>query len=164
MQTKKSKKILKKPKKCKNCDKMIKECEEYKNGWQRALADYKNLQTEVENKRSELVKMSEVQILEEFLPVYEHLKMSISSPEVQADKSPWVEGVKYVLKQFRDILSAHGVEEVKTIGEQFDPNLHEAVSEEESDKTETGIVLKEISPGYKIKDKILKAARVVVVK
>ena len=149
-------------KKCKNCQKNEDKCEEYKTGWQRALADYKNLQTEIEKNKSDWAKYSEAQILEEFLPVYEHLKMSISSDEVQADKSPWVEGVEYVLKQFREILDNHGIEEIKTVGEQFNPELHEAVSHETVKDLKDDEIIKEVSPGYKIGDKILKAARVVV--
>ncbi len=162
-----NKKLVKKKifsKKCKNCSKQEFECAEYKAGWQRALADYKNLQTEIDTKKSEWAKYSELRILDEFLPVYEHLKMSINNDEVQKDTSPWVTGVKHVLKQFRDILDNHGIEEIKTVGEQFNPSLHEAISEETIANKESGEIIKEISTGYKIKDKILKAARVVVVK
>ena len=149
-------------KKCKNCAKQEKECQEYKTGWQRALADYKNLQNEIDKKKSDWAKYSEVQILEEFLPVYEHLKMSIDNDEVQTDKSPWVEGVKYVLKQFREILDNHGIEEIKTVGEKFDPSLHEAVSHEKAENKDDDEIIKEVSPGYKMGDRILKAARVIV--
>ena len=79
-------------------------CEEYLNNWKRALADYKNLQTEIEKRRGEWIKMSEIMILEEFLPVYEHLKLAINN-EKSTDSSSWLEGVKYVIKQFADVLN-----------------------------------------------------------
>jgi len=150
-------------KKCKNCEKNEIKCAEYKAGWQRALADYKNLQKEIENKKGEWIKMSEVQILEEFLPVYEHLQMSIDNDEVQKDNNPWVQGVKYVLKQFKEILDNHGIEEIKTVGEKFDPNFHEVVDEKESDQ-ESGEILKQMSTGYIMGKKILRAAKVIISK
>lgn len=159
--TKPKKKIL--SRKCKNCEKNKKKCEEYKMGWQRALADYKNLQTEIENKKSEWIKISEVQILEEFLPVYEHLQMSIDSKDVQANNNPWVEGVKYVLKQFGEILGNHGVKQIETVDVKFDPNFHEVVKEEESDK-ESGIILKQIAAGYTLGEKVIRAAKVIISK
>ncbi|OGH84529.1 MAG: nucleotide exchange factor GrpE [Candidatus Magasanikbacteria bacterium RIFOXYA2_FULL_44_8] len=145
--------------KCKNCEKVEKECEGYKLGWQRALADYKNLQTETSKRRGEWAQMSEVQIIEEFIPVYDHLKMSIAG----VDKTDaWVEGVKYVLKQFVDILKNHGVEEIKTVGEKFDPKFHEAAGEEEIEGKEVGEIVKEISGGYRVGERVIRAARVII--
>lgn len=149
----------KKNKKCKNCEKQEKESEEYKIGWQRALADYKNLQTEIEKRKGEWIKMSEAQIVEEFLPVYENLKTVLKAPEVKESSDAWVEGVKYTAKQFAEILKSHGILEIETVGEKFDVNLHEAVGEEDG---EEDVIVKEVSGGYKMGDKVLKHAKVIV--
>jgi molecular chaperone GrpE len=151
---------------CKKCPETKKECDEYKQGWQRALADYKNLQAEIVKRRSEWAQMSEVQILEEFIPVYEHLKMSLTHCHSREGGNPdaWVDGVKHVLRQFADILKSHGVEEIKTIGEMFDPKFHEAVGEEVVEGKEAGEIVKEISGGYKAGDKVIRAARVIIAK
>ena len=150
------------------CEDLKKECDEYKAGWQRALADYKNLQTETANRRSEWAQMSEQQILEEFIPVYDHLKMAIEGIKNKEqginDSNAWVEGVKHVLRQFADILKNHGVEEIKTVGEKFDPKYHEAVGEEAEENKEPGIIIKEIMPGYKMGERVVRAARVIVAK
>lgn len=143
---------------CKKCEEYKKESEEYKSGWQRALADYKNLQRENVERRSEWVQISEQQILEEFIPVYDHLKMSVVGV---VETSPWVEGVKHVLRQFGEILKSHDVEEIKTVGEKFDPTIHEAMSEEEGEG-ETGVIVKEISSGYLMGGRTIKAAKVIV--
>jgi len=145
---------------CKKCEEVKKECEEYKSGWQRALADYKNLQREISERRAEWVQMSEQQILEEFIPVYDHLKMAVVGV---GDSGPWLEGVKHVLRQFSEILKNHGVEEIKTVGEKFDPTLHEAVGEEDGD-AEAGTILKEISAGYTMGSRTIKAAKIIVKK
>jgi len=137
---------------------MCQKCEEYKTGWQRALADYKNLQKEISERRTEWVQMSEQQILEEFIPVYDHLKMSVTGVN---DGGPWLEGVRHVLRQFAEILKGHGVEEIKTVGEKFDPIRHEAVGEE-SGENESGVIIKEVSSGYTMGGRTIKAAKVIV--
>lgn len=149
-------------KSCKNCLKIKQECVEYKQGWQRALADYKNLQKEIDKRKGEWIKMSEITVLEEFLPVYEYLKMAVNGAKEKQESGAWIEGVQFVLKQFQNILLQHGVEEIKTIGEQFDPMYHEAISEEKIDNKKNEEIVKELSTGYKINNKVLKAARVVV--
>jgi len=151
--------------KCKDCEKLKAECDEYKTGWQRALADYKNLQKEIETRRGEWAKLSEVQIIEEFLPVYEHLKTAVAChPRESGNPDSWLEGIKHVLKQFSEILKAHGLEEIKTIGEKFDPSVHEAVGEDMVEGTEPGEIVKEIDGGYKLGKQIIKAAKVIVSK
>ena len=151
-------------KSCKNCEKIKKEMEECKTGWQRALADYQNLQKETSARRAEWAQMSEQQILEEFIPVYEHLKMAVSGTDGENGNNPWLDGVKHVMKQFTDILKSHGVEEIKTVGEKFDPRYHEAVGHEPAEEASEDEIIKEISGGFKMGDRVIKAARVIVAK
>lgn len=143
------------------------ELEQYKSGWQRAQADYRNLLKETEAKRAELVRWSKQVILEEFIPVYDNFKKAFhnatftdASPEV----TNWQKGIEYIMKQFGAILKQHGVEEIKTVGEKFDPERHEALGEEHSDEFAEDIITKEIDAGYKMGDKIIKAAKVIVSK
>jgi molecular chaperone GrpE len=152
-------------KKCKNCEKNKKEMEEFKAGWQRAQADYKNLQREIVQQRGEWARMSELHILEEFIPVYDNFKKAFDNkqPSANDEYDNWILGIKYIMQQFESILKQHGIEEIKTVGEKFDPELHEAVGEEQSNKSED-IILKEVEGGYKMKDKVIKVAKVVVSK
>ncbi len=141
------------------------EAEEYKANWQRALADYRNLQKETADMRAAWAKASEQYILEEFIPVYENFKKAFAHKENMADEKTWqqwAEGIGHIKKQFADILKSYQVEEIKTVGEKFDPRWHEAVSEEEGG--ETGSILKELEGGYKRGDKVIKPARVIISK
>lgn len=156
-------------KNCKDCEKYKTESGEYKIGWQRALADYKNLQNEINTRRSEWAQMSEIQILEDFLPVYENFKKAFNHhPEMNPDSEEhktfknWIDGIGFIMKQFNDILKNHGVEEIKTIGEKFDPKFHEAMGQEDQEGTESHIILKELDGGYKAGDKVIKVAKVIV--
>lgn len=152
--------------KCKNCEKLELECAEYKFGWQRALADYKNLQTEIEKRRGEWAQMSEMQVLEDFLPVYENLKLAygLRATDYSPEQHKWVDGIKHIMKQFGDVLKAHGLEEIKTIGEQLDLKFHEAVGEEVVDGVEAGRIVKEVETGYVMSGRVVKVAKVIVAK
>ncbi|MBD3311521.1 MAG: nucleotide exchange factor GrpE [Candidatus Magasanikbacteria bacterium] len=148
---------------CESCED---EKRELKQGWQRALADYKNLQKEIEDRKSDWVKMSELQVLEEFIPVYNNFKLAIGyqPSDFNPEQEKWFQGVEQIMKQFGVILEAHEVEEIETVGVEFDPELHEAVGEEESDEYKSGIVIKELEAGYMMKGKVIKPAKVVVSK
>lgn len=139
---------------------------EYKAGWQRAQADYANLQKEMEHKRSELVMWSERQILEEFIPVFDNFKKAFASKQNEWEKEQenWVKGIEYIMKQFDSVLKTHGIEEVKTVGETFNPEEHEAAGEEHSDECDEGIIVKEVDAGYTMKGKVIKVAKVIVCK
>lgn len=94
-------------------------CEEYKSGWQRAQADYQNLQRETQEKRSEWAVLSEIQILEDFIPVYDNFKKAFSVDHDDSDT--WGQGIGFIMKQFGDVLKSHGIEEIKVVGEKFSP-------------------------------------------
>lgn len=167
----KPKKTLFGVKKCKDCEKTKAEAEEYKLGWQRALADYKNLQKETTSRMGEWAQMSERQILEEFIPVYDNFKKAFAHhPELQADNEEhkqmknWTDGIGYIMKQFGEVLKTHNIEEIKTVGEKFDTRYHEAVGEESVDDQESGVVIKETDGGYKIGERVIKPAKVIIVK
>lgn len=155
-------------KKCSNCEKAKQEMEECKIGWQRALADYKNLQRETEEKRGEWVRYSKQQILEDFIPVYNNFTKAMEHADANdsANKTleNWAKGIEYIMKQFGGVLKNHGIEEIKTVGEEFNPERHEAVGEEESDEVESGKILREVEAGYVMSGRVVKVAKVVVAK
>ncbi len=142
------------------------EAEEYKANWQRALADYRNLQKETATMRSQWAQMSEENILQNFIPVYENFKLAfrLQTPDFSPEQQKWADGINYIMKQFGDVLKSYNVQEIKTMGEKFDPRWHEAISEEEAEGQEVGIVLKELEGGYKRGDKVIKPARVIISK
>ncbi|MCX6795263.1 MAG: nucleotide exchange factor GrpE [Candidatus Falkowbacteria bacterium] len=122
----------------------------------RALADYQNLLRQHASDKSDFVKFALSSFLEEILPVYDHLKMSVASLPEEEKNNSWVMGVTYVLKQFKETLESHGIEEIKTVGENFDHHTMEAL-EGQGEK-----VTKEIMAGYKLNSKLIRAAKVVV--
>lgn len=144
-----------------------KENEELRAGWQRAVADYQNLLREVDGQKREWAVWSELRVLEEFIPVYDNFKKAFNhQPENGEDKKwlNWAQGIGYIMKQFGDILKAHQIEEIKTIGHMFDPSIHETVAEEVSVDSPEHTIIREIEGGYIMKGKVVKVAKVVVAK
>ncbi|HTX87158.1 MAG TPA: nucleotide exchange factor GrpE [Candidatus Nanoarchaeia archaeon] len=122
----------------------------------RALAEQQNLVKRQAAEKEDFVRYANQEVISEFLMVYDHLKLSLVHADEQIKKSAWAQGVEYTVKQFKDLLAVNGVEEIKTVGEKFDPSTMEAV-EGTGEK-----VAKEIMPGYKLNGKVIRAARVVL--
>ncbi|KKS04787.1 nucleotide exchange factor GrpE [Candidatus Curtissbacteria bacterium RIFCSPHIGHO2_12_41_11] len=118
----------------------------------RALADYQNLERRVEEERRLLGQLSSAILIEKFLPVLDNLE--------NAKKHIDDQGLEMVINQFKDVLKTEGVEEIVAEGTKFDPNLHEAteVAEGQND----GIIARVIRKGYKINNKVIRPAQVIV--
>lgn len=128
----------------------------FENKYQMALADYQNLLKKTAADKTEFAKYAISDLLEDIIPIYDHLKMSLQGLPAEEENSAWVIGVKYVLKQFKDSLASRGVEEIKTVGEKFDHHTMEAL------EGEGELVVKEVMPGYKLNGRLIRAAKVVV--
>ncbi len=138
--------------------------EDYQTKYTRALADYQNLLKRTANEKTEFAKYANEQLLYEMIPVYDNLKTAITHSNSDNNDN-WLDGVKYVVKQFKEILSGLGVREIKTTGEKFDHNTMEAVDNEViKDKKKDDMVAKEIKAGYILNDKVIIPAKVVVYK
>lgn len=136
----------------------IRKGDSFENKYKLALADYQNLLKKTAADKIEFTKYAVADLLEDIIPVYDHLKISLNGLPPEEENSAWVIGVKYVLKQFGDILSSKGVEEIKTVGERFDHHTMEAL------EGEGEIVCKEVMPGYKLNGRLIRAAKVMVTK
>lgn len=137
--------------------------DEYKEKWLRAVADYQNLLKETARQRELWATMSEKGLLEEFLPVYSNFKKAFSVQRSGNNDDSWAKGIGFIMKQFGDVLKAHDIEEIKTVGEMFDAVRHEAVGEEESDQPEH-IIIREVESGYTMNGQVIKVAKVIVSK
>lgn len=155
-----------------NIKEVVKEVEvevnvDYKDRFLRAQADYQNLMRETAKKRSEWAKMSEITVLEEFIPVYENFKKAFSHEVAEESKQweNWKKGIEFIKQQFKIILESHGLTEITVSpGDDFDPQRHEALSEEHSDEVDDGKIIREGHGGYMLGDKVFSAAKVVVCK
>jgi len=137
-------------------------CEEYLRGWQRAQADYQNLQRESAQRQIEYVKYANEQMIFELLPILDNFKSAFRQIPESEKNSAWVTGFSHIKKQLEEMLRQNGVEEIKTVGESFDPNEHEAVESVKAETVEAGKIVEEKKSGYTLNGKVIQAAKVVV--
>lgn len=132
----------------------------YLANWQRAAADFINYKRRSEQERVEAGNRSNSILLSKILPVLDDLDRALTNtPDNGINQEILLEGVKNIHRKFLSILESEGVSVIKTIGETFDPSLHEAVMQGEGQPDE---VIAEVRKGYKFNDRVLKPALVVV--
>ena len=137
----------------------------------RTAAEAENSKKRIEADAEKQLKFANRNILEGLIPVLDSLEAalkSVAEKVEESDSSPefsnFSEGVAMVHKQLMDVLKIYGLTPIQAIGEQFDPNQHEAVIAIESDEVSEGNVIEEYRSGYQLHDQVLRAAQVVVSK
>ncbi|MCK4592696.1 nucleotide exchange factor GrpE [Candidatus Parcubacteria bacterium] len=161
---KKSKKSISQKKDLnKELEERKKQAEENLAGWQRAKADFVNYKKDQEKYLNEFRKYASEDMIVKLLPTIDSFQLAIDHLPKDLKNSDWAEGIICIKSQFDNFLKDVGVEEIKSVGEKFDPNLFESVGEEESDQEE-GIIISEIQKGYKIYEKVIRPAKVKVAK
>lgn len=144
-----------------------KKSEEYLAGWQRARADFLNYKKEEMERIGEILKYANENFILKILPILDNFEKAAKEIPEDKKKDKFLEGLLQLKNQLRDFLKSQGVEEIKTLGEKFDPNLHEVtepVAAEVQVGKESGIIIEEVQKGYKLPGKVIRPARVKVVK
>ncbi|KKQ61601.1 MAG: Protein GrpE [Parcubacteria group bacterium GW2011_GWE2_38_18] len=144
-------------------EELAERCLEMENKYKRALADYQNLVKQTAQEKIETVRYANENLLYQILPVYDNLKISLNHINEDVEQSGWLVGVKHVIRQFKDVLAQLGVEEIDTSGKKFDHSTMEAIDKEiTNDKKLNDIIAREVKSGYRLKDKVIAPAKVVV--
>ena len=141
-----------------------KEKEKYLFGWQKERADFLNYKKDEIQRFEEIIKFSNESLIIKMLPIIESIRLAMKTIPENLKDNEWVKGILMIRDQFNKFLEKEGVEEIKTIGERFNPIFHEAVEMIENKKIEKGKITEEVSKGYLLKGKIIKPAKVKVVK
>ena len=150
----------KEKKQSKELDKLQKQCDEYLDGWKRSQAEMQNLQKTTEKQMSEFRKYACEDMLMQILPLVDYFKHAFAAvPEEEKDSS-WMQGMKHIQDYLYKFLEDNNIEEIETVGKKFDPELHEAIKEEEGEKN--NIILKETQSGFKLNGKVVQPAKVVI--
>ena len=134
---------------------------ELKDKWQRALADYQNLERRTQTEISQRVSEKTNNLLLNFLNIYEDFlraENSLSKEKINTD------GIQAVIKNMESLLSENNIKPIEAIGELFDPQIHEAVSIVEDNSLDDGTITQEVSKGYISGKAILKPSKVIVSK
>lgn len=138
------------------------ELERMKDKMMRHAAEFDNYKKRTAKERDELYAMGVCDTVEKILPVRDNLERAVTAADGAGGGETLADGVKMILKQLDDVLSAIGVEAIKTVGETFDPEKHNAVMHEENGEYGENTVSEELMKGYMYKDKVVRHSMVKV--
>jgi len=133
--------------------------ERYLSNWQRAEADFNNYKKRADQERSETDRFASMVLILNLLPVLDDFERAFNSLSAKLAQLTWIDGIRLIYRKLQATLEARGLSEIRAIGESFDPTVHEAVSQGEG---EEGKVIEELQKGYKLHDRVIRPALVVV--
>ena len=128
----------------------------------RSQADFENYKKRSAREKEEAIKYANSSLLERLVSIIDNFELGLAAAKEQGEQSPIYSGMVLVQKQLNDLLSENGLQPIEAEGRRFDPNVHEAIAHEPSDQVPEGIVLRQTRRGYRLKDRLLRPAKVVV--
>jgi molecular chaperone GrpE len=140
--------------------------EEHWNRLLQTAADFENFKKRAARERTEATQYANVALLQKLLPILDNFEMAqIAAQNAQTDTVASLQaGVAMIQQQLKNVLTDSGLEEIDASGKVFDPMFHEAVSQQETAEMPEGQVIQQIRKGYKLRDRLLRPATVVVAK
>lgn len=131
----------------------------------RTTADLENYKKRAARERQEAIKFANESLLEKIIPVLDNFEMAHSAANAANTSVPSLQaGINMIHQQLKAAMMNAGLEEIDATGKAFDPNLHEALSQQESNEVPEGQVLQQMRKGYKLRERLLRPASVVVAK
>jgi len=131
---------------------------EYLDGWQRAQAEFTNYRKRQERER-ELARFETVgRVAKRYLPIVDDMERALKGRPAEGEGAAWSEGIELIYRKLMNILEAEGITLIEAEGEMFDPNLHEAVVQTDSDEHDSGQVIEVLQTGYKMGERVLRPA------
>ncbi len=128
----------------------------------RIQADFDNARKRLEREREEFIKFAQYNIIQDFLAVLDDFERAFSSAKEARDIEKLIQGLEIIGKDIYSLLNKYGVEEIEAEGKAFNPEVHEALMQEERDDVPENTVVQVLQKGYKLHDKVLRPARVKV--
>jgi molecular chaperone GrpE len=139
----------------------ISQAAEYKDGWQRCLADFQNYRRRVEAEKADTYQTAVGSIIKRYLPVLDDMERALAARPAGL---AWVDGVELICRKLQSILEAEGLKRIETEGQMFDPNFHEAIMQEPAEGMESGRIISVIQNGYMLGERVIRPAMVRVAK
>ena len=155
----KKKGLFKKKKK----DKKDEQIEELNDRLKRQMAEFENFRKRSEKEKSQMFDMGAKTIVEKILPVIDNFERGLAAVPDDKKDDPFITGMDKVYKQMLTELDAAGVKPIECVGQEFDPDFHNAVMQVENDELESGTVAQELQKGYMYKDSVVRHSMVSVV-
>lgn len=144
-------------------DALQKDFEKFRELYLRSQADLDNYRKRAAREREEASRYANASLLERLLPILDNFELGLEAARTSEGADAILQGMSMVQKQLQDFLVDSGVQPIDAVGAPFDPNLHDALGQEASEEAE-GIVVRQLRRGYKLKDRLLRPAAVMVSK
>jgi len=131
----------------------------------RVTADFDNFKKRAARDKQEAIRFANEGLIEKLVPVLDNFDMALAATQNAGDSAKSLtEGVAMIYQQFKGVLVDAGLEEINATGQPFDPNWHEAVSQQETTEAAEGTVVQQLRKGYKLRERLMRPATVVVAK
>ena len=144
-------------------DKKDEQIEELNDRLKRQMAEFENFRKRSEKEKSQMFDMGAKTIVEKILPVIDNFERGLAAVPDDKKDDPFITGMDKVYKQMLTELDAAGVKPIECVGQEFDPDFHNAVMQVESEEYESGVVAQELQKGYMYKDSVVRHSMVAVV-
>jgi len=141
-------------------DEIETKAEEYLDGWQRARAEFANYKKRVLRDHTEIHQSARGEVIKLYLEIADDLERALQEKPGDGDGETWADGIEIIFQKLRTRLESEGIKPMNPLGEEFDPNIHEALMKDESDEYESGQIIEVMKEGYWIGDKVLRPALV----
>lgn len=133
---------------------------EFSDGWQRERADFINFRKIVERDQEQMKMMLTANVLKRYLGIVDDMERALKNRPADSDGAVWFEGIDLIYRKLQNILEMEGVTRIQVDNDFFDPNIHEAITHEDSPDHQSGQVIEVIQTGYKVGDRVLRPALV----
>jgi molecular chaperone GrpE len=144
-----------------NYESLLTQSKEYFEGWQRERADFQNYKKRIERDQVALKGYITAEIIKKYLVILDDLELALKNRPTSSECQGWVDGINLINQKLVLILEGEGVELIPVEGE-FDPNIHEAISQIDHPEVESGKIVNVMRQGYKIGERIIRPALVIV--
>ena len=150
-------------KKNKKKDKRDEKIEELTDQVKRQMAEFDNFRKRTEKEKSQMYEIGAKSIIEKVLPVVDNFERGLAAVPEENKDDAFVDGMNKIYKQLMTMLEEADVKPIEAVGKEFDPNLHNAVMQTESEEYESGIIAQELQKGYMYRDSVVRHSMVAVV-
>ncbi len=140
----------------------LEQAAEYLDGWQRARAEFANARKRLERGRIEVYQNASVDFARKLLPAIDDFERASDNVPEEIVADSWYEGLLLIQRKLETVIEDLHVERIEAIGQEFDPNFHEALTLKQKEDVESGVVIEEIQVGYRIGDQVIRPSLVIV--
>lgn len=130
------------------------------DGWQRERAEFSNYKKRIDRENAQLRQTLIGEVIKKYLVILDDLELALKNRPSQGDGAGWADGIELIARKLQSILDSEGIERINQNKVPFDPNMHEAISNEECPDFDCGEVIEVVRQGYKLGDRILRPAMV----